>query len=720
MVRSICSWWARIGVFLVAIVLGIGYAASAYASHVYRGPEGYEWYSNAGNNYYNAYKRLDIEKKVIEETGVGGSKKVQYTLVWNKDKDQAAFSGRVWLFAFLPKDIQDNGMTITRYKDELKRKLEGGRLVTYWETVTIAKQSIGDFAASDSRDSFVYGEDGFNKNWSDGFGQTNPNKDQDVAHAGNNESTCEMTSWKDQGKFRRSLWSYENGTNTTHKWVVEAWVPSGFDIDNEPVLMGYNSSNTVSHEDFFMGYGPFDTDNDGLPDYLETKNKTNPFGASLTYKSEPLPYGAASSVKPLAQTGTVGNLENRYVFSADNGGVSDAVPTGATYTLSSPLPAGVSETTNKNHMAPGRVFLDPNTGELLFHPSDVHAGQKVDFEINVEFPQHSACRPKLKEKINASFTVKTPAKNDYSPQYADTSVQAGTSVDTQAPKDKDPNKHLPDGTKFTITEQGKKDYPWAKINEATGVITLSPDRKVTPKDYSIPVLVTYPDTSTATIAAKVTVTKPAPQKGDFTVKASETEVWVQAGHPFIPELKVTAQSISQEDPIDIAMVCSPAGQESDPSKQSMNGWSLGDQMRYRAATADEERQVAQGAAKTPGVLYRNDAGVARTDTSVAGFAQKAGEYSCAFFGSNKLDEIKKIGLLSNGKTNDASGLYEGIRGIAWDSATVKVHVVEPFELPKTGGTGVMVWLGLVCLGGTLLVGMWLGISQLSPRRALRS
>ena len=105
---------------------------------------------------------------------------------------------------------------------------------------------------------------------------------------------------------------------------------------------------------------------------------------------------------------------------------------------------------------------------------------------------------------------------------------------------------------------------------------------------------------------------------------------------------------------------------------------------------------------------------------MAGFAQKAGEYSCAFFGSNKLDEIKKIGLLSNGKTNDASGLYEGIRGIAWDSATVTVHVVEPFELPKTGGTGVMVWLGLVCLGGTLLVGMWLGISQLSPRRALRS
>ena len=716
MVRSICSWWARVGIFLVAIVLGVGYAASVYASHVYRGPEGYEWYSNAGNNYYNAYKRLDIEKKVIEETGVGGTKKVQYTFTWNKTKDQVAFSGRVWLFAFLPKDIQDNGMTITRYKDEIKKKLEGGRLVTYWETVTIAKQSIGDFnAGSGTRSSFVYGEDGFDKNWSDGFGQTNPNKDNDVAHAGNNESTCEMTSWKDQGKFRRSLWSYENGTNTTHKWVVEAWVPSSFNIDTEPVLMGYNSSNTISTEDFFMGYGPFDTDNDGLPDYLETKNKTNPFGASLTYKSEPLPYGVASSVKPLAQTGTVGNLENRYVFSADDR-VSDAVPTGATYTLSSTLPAGVSETTNKNQMAPGRVFLDPNTGELLFHPSDAHAGKKVDFEVNVEFPQHSTCRPKLKEKINASFTVKTPAKNEYSPQYADTSVQAGTSVDTQAPKDKDPNKHLPDGTKFAITEQGKKDYPWAKINEATGVITLSPDRKVTPKDYSIPVLVTYPDTSTTTIAAKVTVTKPTPQKGDFTVKASETEVWLQAGQPFVPKVSVTAQSQGQSNPIDLRMVCSS---ENDPTNvpYGINGWGMNIQTRYGTASDRQEAAFKQTGKREPNTLYKADGILARTDSSIAGRAEKTGTYKCAFFGSSNIAQLEQVGLKSDGKVNDSSGLYEKIRTIAWDSDVVTVHVVEPFALPKTGGAGVLIQLGIICLGGTALTALWFIFSQRKMKKA---
>ena len=75
-----------------------------------------------------------------------------------------------------------------------------------------------------------------------------------------------MVGWKNAGKFGRSLWSWENDRNHVHKWVVEAVVPSSFDIDAEPVLMGYSSSNLVGFERFYMGYCPFDTDNDGIPD----------------------------------------------------------------------------------------------------------------------------------------------------------------------------------------------------------------------------------------------------------------------------------------------------------------------------------------------------------------------------------------------------------------------------------------------------------------------
>lgn len=707
---------ARLRALIVAVmvmVLTVGYSASAHATDVYRGPEGYEWYSRYGNDYFNAYNRLDINKGVVGGSDTGDTKTVRYTFTWNKNMDLNAFSGRVWLFAYLPKDLQDNTLKISRYREDYVLGIKPG-----WKHVDVAvDQSIGDFNASSTRSTFLYPEEGFHKNWNDGFGSTEPNSNADRGYGGHNPTTCEMTGWKDAGRFARSLWSYENGKNQVHKWVVEAEVPSSFDIDAEPVLMGYSSSNTLSFERFYMGYGPFDTDNDGIPDAKETHAGTNPYGASLTYGNEPLDYGKASSRTPLAKTGEVNQRGNNYEF-WDNGGMSQAVPTGATYSLSPRLPNGVQQTTDRAQVGPGRVFLDPNTGELVFHPTEAHSGQTVNFEINVEFPQNTTCRPQLKETIKASFTVKTPLNKDYNPAYAPTTVQAGTTKNTDAPKD--PNKDLPAGTTFALTEQAKKDFPWATINATTGVITLNPERRVAAKDYEIPVVVTYPDTSTTTINAAVTVTPPAPQKGDFTVDVTETEVWLQAGHPFIPELTVNAQSTSQADQIDVEMVCSLAGQETDVNQQVSNGWSLDKLTRYTTATPEQQQKLDNGGSREPGVLYQGDTSLARTDVSAAGLADKPGVYTCSFFGSNKLDVLKRVGLLSNGKINDATDIYENLRGIAWDSKTVTVHVVEPFTLPKTGGAGVMPVLALVCVGGMVLIGLWFTIATLSPRPARSS
>lgn len=49
----------------MVMVLTVGYSASAHATDVYRGPEGYEWYSRYGNDYFNAYNRLGINKGVV-------------------------------------------------------------------------------------------------------------------------------------------------------------------------------------------------------------------------------------------------------------------------------------------------------------------------------------------------------------------------------------------------------------------------------------------------------------------------------------------------------------------------------------------------------------------------------------------------------------------------------------------------------------------------------
>ena len=717
MVTAVRAGLRALVVATMVMVLTVGYSASAYATDVYRGPEGYEWYAKFGNDYFNAYNRLDIEKEVVSELGVGNTKTVRYTFTWNKNKDKAAFSQRPWLFVYLPKDLQDGTLKISRYREDYKLGIRPG-----WEEVTVAKnQSIGEFhtgtGPASSRNAGLYPEELFNKHWNEGFGSTEPNPGTDRGFGGHSPTTCEMTGWKNDGKFGRSLWSWENGRNQVHKWVVEAVVPSSFDIDAEPVLMGYSSSNIAGFERFYMGYGPFDTDNDGIPDAKETHAGTNPYGASLTYDTAPLDYGVPSSRTPLAKTGEINQRANNYEF-WENGGTSQAVPTGATYTLSSRLPAGVQETSDRTQMGPGRVFLDRQTGELVFHPAEEHSGQTVNFEINVEFPQKTTCRPQLKETLKASFTVKTPLTRDYNPQYAPTTVQAGTTKNTDAPKD--PNKDLPAGTTFALTEQAKKDFPWATIDATTGVITLNPERRLTAKDYVIPVVVTYPDTSTTTINAAVTVTPPAPQKGDFTVDVTETEVWLQAGHPLVPELKVKAQSAVQADQIDVEMVCSLAGQETDVNQQLSNGWSLDKLTRYTTATPEQQQKLDNGGSREPGVLYQGDTSLARTDVSVAGLADKPGVYTCSFFGSNKLDTIKKVGLLSNGKINDASGVFEGARGIAWDSKTVTVHVVEPFTLPKTGGAGVMPVLALVCVGGMVLIGLWFTIATLSPRPARSS
>ena len=128
-------------VTLMVMVLTVGYSASAYATDVYRGPQGYEWYARFGNDYFNAYNRLDIEKEIVSELGVGNTKTVRYTFVWNKNKDKAAFSQRPWLFVYLPKDLQDNTLKISRYREDYKLGIRPG-----WQEVTVAKdQSIGDF-----------------------------------------------------------------------------------------------------------------------------------------------------------------------------------------------------------------------------------------------------------------------------------------------------------------------------------------------------------------------------------------------------------------------------------------------------------------------------------------------------------------------------------------------------------------------------------------------
>ena len=114
---------------------------------------------------------------------------------------------------------------------------------------------------------------------------------------------------------------------------------------------------------------------------------------------------------------------------------------------------------------------------------------------------------------------KVRQNGEFEPQYEDATVSAGEETTVGAPKDKD-GKELPEGTTFEPVGQvtdpdGKKvDKPdWITV-KPDGSIEVEPPKDTKPGDYTIPVVVTYPDGSRETIEAKVTVLAPVEKDKD--------------------------------------------------------------------------------------------------------------------------------------------------------------------------------------------------------------
>ncbi|MCG7292509.1 YPDG domain-containing protein [Corynebacterium afermentans] len=115
---------------------------------------------------------------------------------------------------------------------------------------------------------------------------------------------------------------------------------------------------------------------------------------------------------------------------------------------------------------------------------------------------------------------KARQNGDFEPQYEDANVQVGETEKVESPKDKN-GKDLPDGTTFEPGNQvtdpkGKEiDKPeWITVNP-DGSIDVNPPQDAETGDYTIPVVVSYPDGSRETINAKVTVLAPAAQNEEF-------------------------------------------------------------------------------------------------------------------------------------------------------------------------------------------------------------
>ena len=153
-------------------------------------------------------------------------------------------------------------------------------------------------------------------------------------------------------------------------------------------------------------------------------------------------------------------------------------------------------------------------GTVTVKPSlDVKPGDYT-VPVVVTYPDSST------DNAVVNVTVKEKGKSlaeQHDPQFGETTVEQEGAATIAAPEG------LPEGTKVAAGEGVPE---WVTVKE-DGSIETKPTRETEPKDYTIPVTVTYPDGTTDKAELKVTVTERAineihdPTYSDVTVKQGD-------------------------------------------------------------------------------------------------------------------------------------------------------------------------------------------------------
>ena len=191
------------------------------------------------------------------------------------------------------------------------------------------------------------------------------------------------------------------------------------------------------------------------------------------------------------------------------------VPEGTTYAKGADAPewATVAED--------GTVTVKPGL--------DVKSGDYT-VPVVVTYPDSSADNT----VVNVTVKVK-PLAEQHDPQYAEVTVKQLDEETVEAPKD------IAEGATFTLGEGAPN---WATVAE-DGTVTVKPSREVKPGDYTVPVVVSYPDRSkgdtVVNVHVKVTHTNELhdPQFGETTVEQESTST-IPAPEGLPEGTKVTA------------------------------------------------------------------------------------------------------------------------------------------------------------------------------------
>ena len=451
-----------------------------------------------------------------------------------KKLHRQVFVARPYFYVFTPSGLDNSSIRIKRSVFKHVIGNTTGKQKYYWEDQD-SVEDIKRYDAGGTRWAHPFGQEGFQKDWENSVGDDawygcGPGSTGDYA---DKYSKCEINKWKSSGKFGYSFTSYERGNaEWAYHWTITANVKEGQDPRYLPLIAGYDSTKRInhSHERHYTVFGPYDTDGDGVPDYVEWDNGTNPL-ASNDFKHEPVDdgmYGETSTARSYFPTGSWegDSSKGEFVYNKTPDGKdvpSYDIPKGMQFSVDSSkttldgqktsIDIGQGDTTP--NLAPGKAWLNTKTGNLSFNPPKIqwkdYTKPKVyKFYVKSVHPdaiknEYNCNKQQVTDYNEVKFTV-WPMSHYFKPIYDNVRVEAGKTVNTNKPYNvglkKLQGREFPEHTKFEVKEYNRSPKPksWASVdknNEETGVVTLRPGKDTGEYEGDVPVLVTYPDGSTS-------------------------------------------------------------------------------------------------------------------------------------------------------------------------------------------------------------------------------
>ncbi len=161
--------------------------------------------------------------------------------------------------------------------------------------------------------------------------------------------------------------------------------------------------------------------------------------------------------------------------------------------VTAPAPTDVAEgaTFEKGEGAPEWVTVNAD-GTVTAKPDTDVEVKEYTVPVKVSYKDGSGDDT----VVNVTVTVK-PANEKYNPTYPGADVKQGDETTVVPPAD------VAADAEFA---RGEGAPEWATVTP-DGTVTLKPGKDVKPGDYTVPVVVTYPDGSTSTVELKVNVEK---------------------------------------------------------------------------------------------------------------------------------------------------------------------------------------------------------------------